>query len=601
MENLRSNFDRFRLATSMFVTFVLAVGIGCDQSAESQKEQDRRAATQKRRELITANSAAQKSSNQLATSIRFANATADASVDFSVTNGVEHQHHAILESLGSGVGLFDFDRDGWIDVFIAGGGSYDKTPKPIGAKTGVFRNLGEWSFENVCDQAGVSSPSFYSHGVFAADINSDGFSDVVITGYRGVQLLINNGDGTFSDETVQSGLSKISWPTGAAFADVNGDGHLDLYLANYVNWSFENNPRCVRGGQVDVCPPAEFEPHSDQLFLSSGDGSFLDASDTSGLVSGGKGLGVLAADFDVDGDVDFYVANDTTANFMLTNDGDGHFEETGFVSGTAVDDTGGPNGSMGIDTADVNHDGLPDLWVANYEDESFALYQNLGQGLFQHRSRKLGVSSIGSIFVGFGTCFLDADLDGKQDIVVTNGHVMEQQINSPINQLPLFLSQQKDGSYQNVAGQIGPYFREQHLGRGLATADLDLDGDIDIVVTHTNQPVAVLRNEFLETKTQHWLQLELVGTKSNRSAIGALVEVTTAGKTQSFQVTSGASYLSTKSFVVHVGLGEDKIADFIRIKWPSGEETEIKNLAANQKYCVIEMQNTPLVIRRDLE
>lgn len=572
------NSGGFRLC----MLVLIAVGPGCIQSTDFNNEKAASPAGKKRVVQRI------EKTLQAKTQIRFTDVTVHTSVDFTATNGVEQQHHAILESLGSGVGLFDFDRDGLIDVFISGGGFYDESPKPIGKKLGAFRNLGEWTFSDVSNDIGVSLPSFYSHGVFAADINNDGFSDVLITGYRAVQLLINNGDGTFSDETENSGFSNITWPTGAAFADVNGDGTLDVYFANYVNWSFENHPPCVRGGKVDVCPPAEFDPQNDQLFLSQGDGRFRDVTETSGLVKGGKGLGVLAADFDVDGDMDFYVANDTTANFMLMNDGLGNFEESGFVSGTAVDDKGGPNGSMGIDTADVNGDGLPDLWVANYEDESFALYQNLGGGLFQHRSRRLGVSAIGSIFVGFGTCFLDADLDGKQDIAVTNGHVMEQQINSPINQLPLFLSQQADGSYQNIADQVGPYFQQSHLGRGLATADFDNNGAIDMVVTHTNQPVSVLRNELTESESRNWLQLELVGITSNRSAIGTRVEVQSGEKKQSFQVTSGASYLSTKSSVIHVGLGKMKDPVQVIIKWPSSETSEIVKLPVNKSYLITE-------------
>lgn len=507
----------------------------------------------------------------------------ESSIEFIPTNGEEAGHFAILETLGSGGGFTDFDLDGFQDCIIAGGGHYDSTPAPVGKPLAVFRHAGNLP-EDVAANTIDRQPDFYSHGVLVADIDNDGFEDFLLTGYRGIALFRNNGDGTFCDETPDELLDVARWSTGAAWGDVNSDGNIDLYLVNYVDWSFENNPKCFRNNQVDVCAPAQFKDLSDQFLFSKGDGTFEIQSKEVGLIEGGKGLGVLSADFDKDGDIDFYVANDTTANFLYLNE-NGVLNETGFVSGTAVDDTATMNGSMGIDATDINGDGLLDIWVANYEDENFAMYQNLGNGIFQHRSRRLGISSVGSIYVGFGTTFFDFDLDGDQDITVTNGHVMRHALNSPLRQKPLLFEHKEDGTFDNIAQDCSGYFNEDHVGRGLATADVNNDGLPDLLVTHVNEPVALLVNS---TKTANrWVKLKLVGVNSNRDAIGVGLTVTTHDRSQYAQVTSGESFLSSNSKTETFGVGAAPEID-LTVNWPNRSSIDFHGLATNKVYLVME-------------
>ena len=518
--------------------------------------------------------------------VQFRDITEESGVSFVQTNGAEAGHFAILESLGSGVGISDFDCDGRMDCLLAGGGTFSPKPVPISQKMGLYRNLGAWSFSRVDQSCALQHPEFYNHGVSTADFNNDGFEDFLVTGFGAIALYANNGDGTFENVTAEAMPFPVKWTTGAAWGDINSDGCLDVYVANYVNWSFAHNPRCIRNGRQDVCAPAEFAALDDQLFVSNQDGTFIEGTQSAKLVEGGKGLGVLAADFNVDGHIDFYVANDTTSNFLYLGDGTGRLEERGFACGVAVDDKATPNGSMGLDTADTNNDGRPDIWVANFEDENFALYENLGDGLFQHRSRRRGVSATRNTYVGFGTSFLDFELDGDQDIVVTNGHVMVHRVNSPIRQRPILFENQ-NGRFENVAASIGGYFAQDHLGRGLAVGDLDNDGAPDLTITHINEPVALLKND---SSTHNWLAVTLVGVKSNRSAIGTRITVDTSSSERHLQVTSGASYLSSNSRRQHIGLGNVSVVTRLEIRWPDGQQSILKSIPSKQHIMVLQSQ-----------
>ena len=489
--------------------------------------------------------------------------------------GGEAGHCTILESLGGGVGWLDYDRDGWLDLVAAGGGGFADGGRISGLATALFRSRGGRAFVPAAEAAGVADASVYSHGVAVGDVDNDGFPDLLVTGYGPARLWRNNGDGTFAAQGAWGGEGDARWSSSAGFADCDGDGCLDLYLARYVDWSFDNHPVCGATKDVrDICPPRSFAGLPDALYLATGDGTFADASARAGLRTDGKGLGVLLADVDVDGDVDIYVANDTTDNFLYVNDGHARFAERGLESGVALDDQGLPNGSMGVDLCDFNRDGLPDLWVTNYERESFALYRGEGQGQFLHVSRRLGITALGGLFVGFGTACADFDADGLVDIVVANGHVIKYPDASPRRQLPLYL--RFDGTrFARVPAADG-YFGRDHEGRGLAAGDYDGDGDLDLAVSHVEDPLAVLENGF-DTRGRT-LVVELVGTRSNRDAVGARVTFEAGGETLHAQVTGGGGYLSHGDRRLHLvrpaGAGAAPPARLV-VTWPAGGRQEV--------------------------
>ena len=518
---------------------------------------------------------------------KFVERTPDCGVEFRYVNGEEHGHHAILESLGGGGAFLDFDKDGRLDVFLTGGGGFAPDKRILGAENGLFRCLSDWQYSPVQRMAGVSSAPFYSHGAAVADFNQDGFPDVLITGYGGLALFCNSGDGTFAEVALSAGLIDPAWSSSAAWGDVDGDGNLDLYVAHYVDWSFENHPDCRTGDDREVCPPRRFQPLADAFFSSNGDGTFRDHSAQVGLEPGGKGLGVVIADVDVDGWVDIYVCNDTVPNFLYQNDRSGTFSNRALFSGTAHGDTGIPEGSMGVDIGDFNRDGLPDIWVANYENESFGLYRNQGDCFFQHVSRSLGVTAMGGLFVGWGTSFIDFDRDGDRDLIATNGHVIRHPINAPLLQRPLLLENLNGERFVNIAEDAGTYMNRSHMGRGLAVGDLDRDGDEDILIVHTNEPVALLANE--SPNTHRWIGVRLIGTVSNRDAIGARIRVLTDdGRLQHRQIKGGGSYASTSAPECLFGLGHAHAVREIEIHWPSGTTTLIESPAVNELLTLVE-------------
>jgi hypothetical protein len=410
---------------------------------------------------------------------------------------------------------------------------------------------------------------------------------VLITGYHGLSLYHNLGDGTFSEVAQQAGLVSDTWSTSAAWGDMDRDGNLDLYLVNYVDWSFDKHPFCGPSPkQRDVCSPTEFNAVPHGFFLGCGDGTFRDASREVGLVEGAKGLGVVAADLDLDGDLDYYVTNDTTPNLLYRNDGQGHLEEIGLMSGSALSDNASADGSMGVDAGDFNLDGLPDLWVANFEDQTFALYRNDGNCVFQHVSGLTGISRTRGVYVGFGTVFFDFDLDGDEDLFVTTGHVMYHPKNSSQRQHPLLLENLAGKQFVNVASQAGPYLQSPHVGRGVALGDVDDDGRPDLAVSHTNEPISLLQNQ-TET-TGHWLRLRLIGTRNHRDAIGARVLVRTGEIRQTRQVKGGGSYCSTSDLRLMFGLAGASRVDVLEVLWPSGARQTLRNLRADQTLVLLE-------------
>jgi len=503
---------------------------------------------------------------------RFVERAADLGVAFTHRNGDQADHSTILESLGGGVGWFDFDRDGWVDLVATGGGGFAPGERITGLATGLFRSQAGRSFTAVARSAGLVADDLYSHGVAIGDHDNDGFPDLLVTGYGVPQWWHNRGDGTFARLTAPGG-DDARWSSSAGWADVDGDGALDLYVARYVDWSFANHPPCgFDPKRREICPPRMFTGLPDSLYLSDGAGGFRDAAAEVGLRDDGKGLGVLLADVDADGDVDIYVANDTTDNFLYVNDGHGRFEERGLLAGVALDDRGLPNGSMGVDLCDFNRDGRPDLWVANYEQESFALYRNEGRCQFLHVSRRHGITDLGGLFVGFGTACDDFDRDGRTDIAVADGHVIKYPDVSPRKQLPLLL--RYDGArFRRAAAVPGSYFAAVHEGRGLAVGDFDGDGDGDLAVSHLNEPLAVLENTFAAVGPS--LTVELVGTVGNRDAIGARVSLAAGAEMVTAQVTGGGSYLSHSERRLRLTKPAARGPLTLVVVWPAGGREEV--------------------------
>lgn len=509
-------------------------------------------------------------------------------------NGARHGYTTILESLGSGGAAMDFDRDGWPDVLIGGGGDFDGR-SCVGQRVFILRNC-QTGFEDATEVSTVGSTRFYHHGISTADFNHDGFADFLVAGFGGVQLFYNHGDGTFTESTAFGELIAGGWYASAAWGDFNHDGHLDVYVTGYVDWSFDNDPPCFAadGKTRDNCSPKIFEPVPDTLLISRGDGSFADQTEIFQIRSDGKALGVVAADFDADGFLDIYVGNDVMMNFLYRNEGGASFADWSSLSGAGVSRRGSPDASMGVDVVDFNNDGLFDLWAANFELESFALYQNLGEMQFQHVSDATGISAIGPHYVGWGTSFVDLDLDGDTDVVVCNGNVVQHPKHSPTLQRMVLLENIEGEYFENVTSQAGSALTTPRHGRGLAWTDWNRDGRIDLLTTPTHAPAELLQNDSEVPGSS--LTVQLVGTKSPRQPIGTVVVLSTSKGMQYRQLIGGGSYASTSLAEIHFGLPGDSEQTELHIRWPSGCEQTVSAPESDKRIVVIErlLEQTPL-------
>jgi hypothetical protein len=510
----------------------------------------------------------------------FEDVTERSGVAFQYRNGREAGRYTLLETVGGGVGMLDFDRDGDLDLFFPGGGGFEGESPPVvtGRPGALYRNDGDWRFVDVTQEAGLGDASLYTHGCLAFDYDQDGFPDLLVTGYGGCRLYRNTQRGSFEDVTAAAGLRLDGWNTAAAAADVDRDGRPDLYVANYSRWSPEDEAGRFCGdaarGVRDVCPPQRYPEAQDRLLRNLGNGRFEEVTERAGLNPGGRGLGVIAADINQDGWIDFYVANDAGLNFLYLGATGVRFTETALLAGAAGSEHGLAEGSMGVDLGDYNADGLPDLWVVNFEMEDNSLYAGLADGLFRHATVPAKLAGHCFRYVGFGTGFADFDSDGWQDLFVVNGNVFYHVGQSPLEQ-PAFLFRNDSGrGFLNVSEEAGPYFSAPHPGRGAAVGDLDNDGAPDLVISHLNGPVALLRNR---RPPRRWIGVQLQATRGEREAVGARVILEDQGRKLVRFVHSGAGYLSQFDPRILFPVAEETKLE-VRVAWPGRKAEVFDNL-----------------------
>jgi tetratricopeptide (TPR) repeat protein len=517
-----------------------------------------------------------------------------AGICFRLDNG-ETAIHQIPELMSGGVGLLDYDGDGWVDVFCVQGGPFP----PDGTKTSggdrLFHNRRDGTFEDVTESAGIARfPRGYGHGVAAGDYDNDGRTDLFVTRWRSYSLYRNRGDGSFEDVTASSGLGgDRDWPTSAALADLDGDGDLDLYVCHYLRWDAEKPTICRDPLTLAYtsCRPLDFPALPDHIFRNDG-GHFVDVTAKAGIVDQeGRGLGVVATDLDGDGKVDLFVANDTSANYLFRNLGGLHFEESGQTAGVACNAAGGYQAGMGVACGDFDGDGRPDLAVTNYFGESTSLYRNLGNGLFSDLTAASGLGIASRHLLGFGASFLDADNDGHLDLLTANGHV-NQLPGIPYKMPVQFLL----GDGQRLADSDSPVpaLTTLRMGRGLAVGDLDNDGRLDALVIDQKGPLAYLHNQ--TSGAGHFVTLLLEGTRSNRDGVGASVMVQAGGRRQYGWRVGGGSYQSASDSRLHFGLGSEERIETVEVTWPSGLTQRCKDLPADHGYLVREGDQQPRLL-----
>lgn len=542
------------------------------------------------------------STPDLSSSAQFHDEAQSRGLIFRFDNG-QSTLHQLPETMSGGVGLLDFDGDGWLDVYAVQGGPF---PPPNGAmKFGdrLFRNRGNGRFEDATASSGLAKlPGGYGFGVAVGDYDNDGRPDLFITRWRSYALYHNLGQGRFEDATLGAGLSgDRDWPTSAAWADLDDDGDLDLYVCHYLRWDAADPTKCLRPRTTELtyCDPRYFPALPDHVFRND-QGRFVDVTEKAGVVDhDGRGLGVLAADLDDDGRTDLFVANDTTANFFFRNEGGFRFREQALESGLASSATGGYLAGMGVATADFDGDGRIDLAVTNFFGESTTLYHNHGGGLFTDRSAATGLALATRSVLGFGLAALDADNDGRPDLVQANGHVSDLRPSTPYAMPAQIFFGRDTSKLIDMSIYCGPPWAKPRVGRGLAVGDLDNDGRIDVVIVAQDCPLVLLHNAPSNPGrgdsgiSDYFITIALEGTRTNRDAVGARVVVTAGGRTQTIVRSGGGSYLSSSDPRMHIGLKTTRRVDRIEIFWPSGRRDVHEDLGADRGYRIREGDRAP--------
>ena len=510
-------------------------------------------------------------------------------IGFQLESSETPQYHA-PETMAGGVAVFDYNNDGYPDIFFTNGADI-RTLRKSSPKYSdrLFENDGKGHFKDVTEKAGLAGSGF-DNGVAIGDYDNDGYQDIFVGGVHGNRLYHNNGNGTFTDVTHQAGLDQPDtqygplWSVGAAWVDVNNDGRLDLFVVNYLAWNVDNEPRCeAGGGRFDYCHPKFYKPTPNQLFLNNGDGTFRDISEESGIrAHPGKGMGAGIADYDLDGWMDIFVTNDKLSNTLFHNKGGGKFEEVAFESGVALGESGQFISGMGVDFRDLDNDGLPDIVFVALENETFPLFRNLGKGAFADITQASGLARLSLPMAGYSPTVADFDNDGWKDLFVTRGHVqsMGYQSRVPIAQSNTVFRNLGKARFQALTEEAGLTAQAPTRHRGSAIGDLNGDGRMDVVVSALSAPAEVWIND--SPGGSHWIAFQLEGTKSNRNGIGARIKLSAGGVTQYDQVSFAAGYGSSSAGPVHFGLGAAQTADSVEIRWPSGTTQQLRNVAADR-------------------
>jgi hypothetical protein len=526
--------------------------------------------------------------------VRFTDVTQAVGLDFTHANSPTSNKY-LIETMGGGVALVDYDNDGRLDVFLTNGARLEdpmapgkQADKSVPAYWNrLFRQGESGTFIDVTEKAGLTgvAQKGYGMGVAVGDYDNDGFQDLYVTNYGPNTLYRNTGNGTFEDVTARAGVAGGGWSASAGFFDHDNDGRLDLFVTRYLDWTFENNRYCgeKKPGYRAYCHPDNFDGVANILYRNNGDGTFADVSEKAGIAASvGKGLGVAFADYDGDGFIDVYVANDSVQSFLFRNKGNGTFEEVGLLTGVGFNEDGKTFAGMGVDFADYDNDGRPDVFVTDLSNERYRLFRHNGDGTFRDVTNASGVGGLTLLYAGWSTRFLDYDNDGLKDIFVAQGHVMDTIEKTSPNlrylQPPLLL-RNEGGRFARVAA--GEVFEREWAGRGAAFGDLDNDGDLDIVMSSVGQKALVLRND--GGNGNQWLTVRTLGTQSNRDGIGARIKVVSAsGATQHWAVNTAVGYLSASDKRLIVGLGPDMVAKQVEIRWPSGVVQSFEDVKAGQ-------------------